>query len=31
MREQILNLLENIHEAKEIMEINDLLGLKTVE
>ncbi len=31
MREQILELLENIHEAKEAMEINDLLGLKTVE
>ncbi len=29
MREQILQLLENIHEAKEIIEINDLLGLKT--
>jgi len=29
MREQILNLLKNIHEAKELIEINDLLGLKT--
>ena len=29
MREQILDLLKNIHEAKEIIEINDLLGLKT--
>ena len=29
MREQVLDLLKNIHEAKEIIEINDLLGLKT--
>ena len=31
MREKILELLDDIHEAKETMEINDLLGLKTVE
>ncbi|HIS18972.1 MAG TPA: ribonuclease R [Candidatus Coprovivens excrementavium] len=29
MREKVLNLLKNIHEAKEVIEINDLLGLKT--
>ena len=27
MKERILNLLKNIHEAKELIEINDLLGL----
>ncbi len=31
MKEEIINLLEGIHEAKEIMEINDLLGYKTSE
>ena len=31
MRERILELLENIHEAKETIEINDLLGLTTAE
>ncbi len=31
MKEKILNLLENIHEAKEAIEINDMLGLKTAE
>ncbi len=31
MREKILELLDDIHEAKEAMEINDLLGLKTAE
>ena len=31
MKEQIINLLKNIHEAKELMEINDLLNLKSVE
>ena len=31
MKEQIINLLKDIHEAKEIIEINDLLGLKTAE
>ncbi|MCM1053232.1 MAG: ribonuclease R [Ruminococcus sp.] len=31
MKEQILSILKNIHEAKTLMEINDLLGLKTVE
>lgn len=31
MREKILNLMDNIHEAKEAIEINDLLGLKTAE
>ena len=29
MKERILNLLKNIHEAKELIEINDLLGLTT--
>ena len=29
MKERILNLMKDIHEAKELMEINDLLGLKT--
>ena len=31
MKEEILQLLKNIHEAKEPMQINDLLGLKTPE
>ncbi len=31
MKEEILRVLENVHEAKEAMEINDLLGLKTPE
>ena len=31
MREQVLSLLENIHEAKEAIQINDLLGLKTAD
>ena len=31
MREKILELLTNIHEAKELMEINDLLGFKTAD
>lgn len=29
MKNKVLNLLKDIHEAKEIIEINDLLGLKT--
>lgn len=29
MREKVLNLLKGIHEAKELIEINDLLGLRT--
>lgn len=29
MKEKVLELLKDIHEAKELMEINDLLGLKT--
>lgn len=29
MKERILNLMNNIHEAKELIEINDLLGLVT--
>ena len=29
MRERILNLMKDIHEAKELIEINDLLGLTT--
>ncbi len=31
MREKILELLDDIHEAKEAIEINDLLGLKTAD
>ena len=31
VRENILELLKNIHEAKELIEINDLLGLHTAE
>ena len=31
MKEKILKVLENIHEAKTLIKINDLLGLKTVE
>lgn len=31
MKDRVLNLLKGIHEAKEIIEINDLLGLKTSE
>lgn len=31
MREEILNVMDNIHEAKEAIEINDLLGLKTAD
>ena len=31
MRDLVLDLLSNIHEAKELIEINDLLGLKTAE
>lgn len=31
MKEKILNALKNIHEAKTLIEINDLLGLTTVE
>lgn len=30
MKEELLKILENIHEAKTLIEINDLLGLKTV-
>ncbi len=30
MKEQIINILTNIHEAKTLIEINDLLNLKTV-
>jgi len=30
MKEQIINILKNVHEAKTLIEINDLLGLKTV-
>ena len=29
MKKQVLDLLENIHEAKELIEINDMLGYKT--
>ena len=31
MKEKILKLMKDIHEAKELMEINDLLGLTTEE
>ncbi len=31
MREKVLDLLKDIHEAKELIEINDLLGLKTAD
>ena len=31
MKDKILNLLKDIHEAKEAIEINDLLGLKTAD
>ena len=31
MKEEIIKVLENIHEAKEAIEINDLLGLTTAE
>lgn len=31
MKEQILALMDNVHEAKEAIEINDMLGLRTVE
>mgnify|MGYP002854818078 CR=1 FL=1 len=31
MREKVIELLTNIHEAKEAIEINDLLGLKTAD
>jgi len=31
MKEEVLKLLTNIHEAKELIEINDMLGLKTAK
>ena len=31
MREKILAVLDNVHEAKDAMEINDMLHLTTVE
>lgn len=31
MKDKIIEVLKNIHEAKTLIEINDLLGLKTVE
>ena len=31
MEEKLLKLLNNIHEAKTLIEINDLMGLKTPE
>ena len=31
MKDQVLNTLKNIHEAKTLIEINDLLNLKTAE
>ena len=31
MKEKLVKLLTNVHEAKELMELNDMLGLKTAE
>ena len=31
MKEQILEILKDVHEAKEAIEINDMMGLKTAE
>ena len=31
MKDRILELLKNIHESKEAIEINDMLGLKTAD
>ena len=31
MEEKLIKLLTNIHEAKTLIEINDLMGLKTPE
>ncbi len=31
MRDKLLDMLKDIHEAKEIIEINDMLGLKTAD
>ena len=31
MKEQIINILKDIHEAKTLIEINDMLNLHTVE
>ena len=31
MKDQILDVLKDIHEAKTLIEINDLLGLKTAD
>ena len=31
MKEQILEVLKDVHTAKEAIEINDMLGLKTAD
>ena len=31
IKDELLKILENIHEAKSLIEINDLLNLKTVD
>ena len=31
MKEQVLELLQDIHEAKDLISLNDLLGLTTAE
>ena len=31
IKDKLLKILENIHEAKSLIEINDLLNLKTVD
>ena len=31
MKEQVLQCLENVYEAKDLMDLNDMLGLKTAE
>ena len=31
MREEIIKVMNNVHEAKEAIAINDMLGLKTTE
>ena len=31
MKEQVLQCLENVYEAKDLIDLNDMLGLKTAE
>ena len=31
MRDKLLDILKNVHEAKEVIEINDMLGLKSTD